>query len=390
MSVVDRFLAPFRRVTSGGGLVPEIDGLRFIAIGVVVIFHLNGYVVAKSARPFASSPMDSPFFHFAALGHYGVQLFFVISGFILALPFARHYLEGSRPISLQTYFVRRLTRLEPPYILNLLICTALMAALKMAAPATLVPHLGASVLYLHNGIYGQGSLINSVAWSLEIEVQFYVLVPLLTRLFAIQPLVLRRSLIVALALTVPALLPLLTANPVLRSLTVLGFLQFFLMGFLLADLFIVSWRMAPRPGWGWDLLSPLGWIGFFAAGQLAKQHILVAELLMPFAALAAYIAAFKGVLSSSLFRNRWLVTIGGMCYTIYLYHYLMISAVGRLSLRLRIGDSYLLNYGLQLAIVGAVVVLISALLFRLAERPFMDKNWPARIWGLVHRRAFSG
>ena len=58
----------------------------------------------------------------------GVELFFIISGFILGLPFAKQYLAGGKQVRLGAYFLRRLTRLEPPYILILCIRAAAMLA----------------------------------------------------------------------------------------------------------------------------------------------------------------------------------------------------------------------------------------------------------------------
>jgi peptidoglycan/LPS O-acetylase OafA/YrhL len=118
-------------------------------------------------------------------GYRGVNLFYVISGFILGVPFAEHRLLGQPPVSLPRYFLRRLTRLEPPYVLNLLICAALLLATGSSI-AGLLPHFAASAFYVHNLWYGEQSLINPVAWSLEIEVQFYCLAPLLAVLFSIR------------------------------------------------------------------------------------------------------------------------------------------------------------------------------------------------------------
>ena len=55
-----------------------------------------------------------------------MPLFFAISGFILALPFAEHYLSGAPRPTLGRYYVRRVTRIEPPYVINLTILLALM------------------------------------------------------------------------------------------------------------------------------------------------------------------------------------------------------------------------------------------------------------------------
>ncbi len=50
----------------------------------------------------------------------GVKVFFAISGFVLALPFLKYYLGISdKKVQLKSYFIRRLTRLEPPFIITL-------------------------------------------------------------------------------------------------------------------------------------------------------------------------------------------------------------------------------------------------------------------------------
>ncbi|HEY4780476.1 MAG TPA: acyltransferase family protein, partial [Chthoniobacterales bacterium] len=135
-SIAGGFLAHISRETSSGRFIPEMDGLRFAAIGMVILFHLNAYLTAKS--PFYSTaPPDSDWLAQTALvGFRGVELFFVISGFILGLPFAAHYLKGAAPVNLRKYYLRRLTRLEPPYIVALLVLLVLNAAIKGVAPAS--------------------------------------------------------------------------------------------------------------------------------------------------------------------------------------------------------------------------------------------------------------
>jgi peptidoglycan/LPS O-acetylase OafA/YrhL len=128
-SVAGRFLAQISRETSSGRFIPEMDGLRFAAIGMVILFHLNGYLNAKSPFYSAAAPNSDWLAQAAMVGFRGVELFFVISGFILGLPFAAHYLKGTAPVSLRKYYLRRLTRLEPPYIVALLLLFILAAGI---------------------------------------------------------------------------------------------------------------------------------------------------------------------------------------------------------------------------------------------------------------------
>src|SRR2546428_321540 len=88
----EKILKRFSRETSSGRFIPQLDGLRFIAISAVVLFHLSGYVTAYSPVSFSTPPTQDRLAQLLVHGHYGVQFFFIISGFILALPFASHYL----------------------------------------------------------------------------------------------------------------------------------------------------------------------------------------------------------------------------------------------------------------------------------------------------------
>ena len=101
---------------------------------------------------------------------------------VLSWGFPLHYLKGSAPVNLRRYYLRRLTHLEPPYIVALLLLFILAAGMEGAPPASFYPHLPASLVYLHSLIYGTFSPAMGMAGSLEIEVQFSVLVPLLTLL----------------------------------------------------------------------------------------------------------------------------------------------------------------------------------------------------------------
>ena len=257
-SIASWTLAHVSRETSSGRFIPEMDGLRFAAIGMVILFHLSGYLTAKSPVYRASPPSSDWLAQAALVGFHGVELFFVISGFILGLPFAAHYMKGAAPVNLRKYYLRRLTRLEPPYIVALLVLFVLAIALQSRPSASFYPHLGASLFYLHSLIYGTFSPAMGVAWSLEIEVQFYLLVPLLTLLFAIKNRTLRRSSIATLILLALSAQALFLHHSPRASLSILAYVQFFLVGFLLADVFLSSWGEAPQRNLGWDLIAPGG------------------------------------------------------------------------------------------------------------------------------------
>jgi peptidoglycan/LPS O-acetylase OafA/YrhL len=374
--MVEQLLKKFSRETSSGRFIPQLDGLRFIAIAAVVLFHLSGYVAAHSPVSFSTPPSEDQLARLMAHGHYGVQFFFIISGFILALPFASHYLHATPRVDLSAYYLRRLTRLEPPYLLSLIAFCAVLLLINGEKPGELFQHLIAGFVYLHNIIYGSGNRINSVAWSLEVEVQFYLLVPLLTKLFAIRGRLRRRMAIVTLGLAAiifQAFFILTTGGAL--ALSILGFLQFFLIGFLLADFYLCEWNRTSTRRWTWDVVTVAGWLSLpfiWASGVLIA-------FVFPVVALLLYCAVFRGTLTYRVLGNRWLTTIGGMCYSIYLLHYPIVNFIGSRSKSFVLTSNFDINLLLQLTIVAPVLLVISGAFFLLVEKPCMRKDWPRRI-----------
>ncbi|HVG16816.1 MAG TPA: acyltransferase family protein, partial [Chitinophagaceae bacterium] len=116
------WLEKFRRETSSIAYLPEIDGLRFLAIfWVVALMHTTHFIDEKF---FGNKLIVGAYWRsFFMEGGHGVTLFFMISGFILSLPFAKMHLqkEGAKRINLKEYYIRRLVRLEPPYIIALIL-----------------------------------------------------------------------------------------------------------------------------------------------------------------------------------------------------------------------------------------------------------------------------
>jgi peptidoglycan/LPS O-acetylase OafA/YrhL len=360
-----------------------MDGLRFVAITMVILFHLNGYLLAKSSLHRLGSSSESDWLaQIAMVGYRGVELFFVISGFILGLPFAARHLKNAAPVNLPKYYLRRLTRLEPPYFVTVLLLFVLALWVQEKSGRTLFPHLGASLFYLHNLIYGSPSPAIGVAWSLEIEVQFYVLAPFLAVLFTIKERWLRRLCLVALILGILSAQSLFLSPSGRLSLSILAYFQFFLIGFLLADIFLADWQEVPLTNLYWDGVAIVGWpLLFFILRSEVFTH-----WLFPFLVFLLYCAAFRGSWSRRVLVNPWLTVIGGMCYSIYLIHYEVISAVGRFTKGIAENWPYWAYFLVQLGLIGASILLVCGFYFVLLEKPCMSRNWPQRLWSRWPRK----
>ena len=361
----------FRRVVSPGRrFIPEVDGLRFVAIGVVVIYHVAEMLRESGLATTAPGRLLSGL---VLTGYYGVDLFFAISGFVLALPFARQHLAGSPPVRLRAYYLRRLTRLEPPYLLALFADFFIRAA---ASNFSLWRHTVASAVYQHNVIYGTWSPVFGISWSLEIEVQFYMLAPILSRIFLVRRPWLRRAVLLTAIVVGAGLSGSFRLDRVYLSLP--AHLHEFLVGFFLADLYVASWNQSPQATFKWDLVSVVAW-PMLAFMVLFRGHF---NPVIPLVVLLAYISTFRGRLSRRLFSTPVLTTIGGMCYSIYLLHVSIIEAVLRFCAPLKAPASFVVMFWKQSAVLIPCILLIAVPFFLLVERPCMNPRWPSdlRAW----------
>jgi peptidoglycan/LPS O-acetylase OafA/YrhL len=365
----ESLFAPFARVTSSGRYLPEIDGLRFIAISIVFLQHFQQALVSTAPRE--SQPVSLWVLENA---HLGVELFFVLSGFILGLPFVLEQTRNEAKVSLRAYFLRRLTRLEPPYILSLILFAAYRVyhPLVPVEPTKVLEHALASLFYVHNWSHGpwHPRAINTVTWSLEIEVQFYVLAPLFALVFR-WPAAVRRIVIV-----VVSALASLVATKLQWSMSILQFLPYFGMGFILADLHAARWRRAldakhlDRFVWdGISLVSAFLALMFSCTRGIPTDHTLLAFLLFLFAFSSMRSRWVRAFLQSAPIR-----TIGGMCYSIYLLHWVLIWVAWRwLAITPSAANPW------QTLTMGALLFLalmpVFALYFVLVEKPCMRAGW---------------
>lgn len=374
LSWSERLLAPYRRITSSGMFIPEIDGLRFLAIFSVFIYHLAGNVLRHSPAGYTAELQSDRLFFLTQQLSVGVPMFFVISGFILGLPFAKAHRGLARPVSLKSYLWRRVTRLEPPYVVSMLLFFCLKIIGSRGAPSDLAPNLGASLLYIHNIIYLEPSIISVVAWSLEVEVQFYLLAPVLSLVFTVSNTAVRRFLITAAIIAASAAAWRFAHVPIVH-LSLLGNAQYFLGGFLLSDLYLSKQAAGNRSAATWNVLAALGW-GAVALGLLAAPSLvqLTGGLAFPL----VYFASMHAPAARAILRNVWLTTIGGMCYSIYLLHNYAIALVGFAVAGIGAHLPFAARLLVQFLLITPVVLLASAIYFRLLEKPCMRPDWPAR------------
>ena len=353
--------------------MPEVDGLRFLAITMVVVFHILGYVFIKyfdSISVHDTGMIASAFNKLVVTLPQGVELFFVISGFVLSLPFAKYYLKGANELSIKKFYMRRLTRLEPPYILILTLLFFLNIATHKYTFHELLPSYFASLFYMHNIIFDHTPLITVVAWSLEVEIQFYIIAPIIALLFKFN-----KSLRYAIWIGIIILFPILQKLYTPSILSLYQFIQYFILGFLLADIYVNAEKCKDSI---WVKMGGFG-VLFLILFNSYKESVWHEYTFI----LSVFVLCYFVLLGDywrNIFSKPWLAIIGGMCYTIYLVHYPLISFFGGLLMKIlphSVGYQFLAIVFVLL--LGTIIFSVSAFYFIFIEKPCMDHHWPAKL-----------
>jgi peptidoglycan/LPS O-acetylase OafA/YrhL len=157
---------------------PFLDHLRGIAILLVFathsVFPSFGADELKWNRWFRDLHSQLLLVFPASMGWIGVAIFFVVSGFCIHLSHKR-----SRDKSWYIFFVRRLFRIYPPYLLVLLAFGILLPAIRLHRIHVDAGQMLSHLFLIHNFDSRYCFGINAIFWSLALEVQLYCLYPLL-------------------------------------------------------------------------------------------------------------------------------------------------------------------------------------------------------------------
>jgi peptidoglycan/LPS O-acetylase OafA/YrhL len=388
------YIQIFRRTTNSKNFLAEIDGLRFFAIITVIFFHLNtAYVreLGMDLREWRTMVGDGSIMD---LGWWmirldlGVKVFFSISGFILAIPFINQYYFQGRKVDIGDYLYRRLTRLEPPFIVSLVVFFIAQVVLWKQEVLEMLPHFFSGLFYLHVFSYGVPNPINPVTWSLETEAQFYLILPLLVLLiFRLKNQVVRAFLFLGL-MGVSIFFRGYTLSAGLSHIgsSILVYFVNFGTGIIFAWIYM-HYRdfFAQHRHLLYDALTVLAILGVFWFYK--PQAYWLNNLVFNLSVLALFVGVFKGTVSNWLFTRPIIYLIGGMCYTIYLLHYALFHVLVKFSVGISTGVGYWADFGVQFLFLFPVMLLVSAVFYLLIEKPCMDKSWPSRLYGFLNHKA---
>jgi len=344
----------------------SIQYLRAVAALMVVAFHLLPQLLRMGYDGYRPYWLAG-----------GVDVFFVISGFIMWLTTA------GRPVSTGGFYLKRIVRIVPLYWL----LTSVAVAVLMAAPQLLQStvydpwHVVASYLFVPAMRPGAQEItpVLHPGWTLNYEMFFYLLFGLALRLPERARLPAMAAALGALAglgwLLAPALPP--DGNVYLAFYTGDILLEF-LAGMWLATLYL-SGRSAPR-GLGWALLAA-GFALMVALPELlpGRSRLLVMGLPAIVIVLGALVLECRGGVP----RLRLPLLLGDASYSLYLSHPMVLSAAGQAWRRL--GAAGLPGGLVLFCLAGLAIAVVAGLAtYRLVEQP--ATSWLRRRLGRARPR----
>lgn len=312
----------------------EVEGLRGLAILLVLFHHFcgNSLYINKliGVAPFMTwkeARQDSLMISFFSVGSFGVYLFFLISGFVIAYSMLKSSGLVTTNVSIGKkslfFMLRRILRLTPALWLSFFIIFFAGYYSGFWGKERL-PNILASMFYSHNMIYADLNSMNDVTWSLEVEMQFYIL-------FMLLHIVLAHWLKGAKAWVYALYLPLLAVPLVWSStrieLSILKPLPYFLSGILLCSVTQArNWILgASHIIFDFFGIASFAFMLYLYSQEMSHYIIFIPTVLF-------FICGFKGKFLSKLFSSRLMYFYGMISYSLYLLHnFLNYRMSGRLS-----------------------------------------------------------
>ncbi|MBH5368993.1 acyltransferase family protein [Bradyrhizobium glycinis] len=353
-----------------GAKIGVVNGLRGIAILMVVLHHLFIPYAGRNPLHAGELAADGIFTSFITYAWLGVPIFFVLSGFVLYLPYRMGRRTISGPPDFWAFYLHRASRLLPLYYIVVLVSLTLHAQTAIGSRNWYLEAGGLlSTLFVFSP-HGFMPPSNMVLWSVGVEIWFSLLFPLLI-------LAIRRWGIVAVAVAAVAVcavfncvggsIPIVNVGA-FRPFTngIFGTCYQFVLGMLICDTYVRILGKGNRPSF--HLVALLsGLLGMLLAVYLMHNS---PWLFGRVVGNVLFSAAFSLVLLGSLFAGkvvRWLLEnwplqlLGCMCYSLYAWHGIVMGEM------IPSATSMLVDTMRQLVPFTIVILALSALSYRYIE-----------------------
>ena len=407
------FFAVFKNTTQKNNIA-ALDGVRAIACLSVIAYHINRFTMVSHIWSWDIGPLGSSV---ALMGWSGVTLFFVLSGFLLFLPYATSLLFDTPWPSMRVFYTRRAFRILPGYYV------ALFLLIFLAQPEYLhldhVKQLGLFLTFFMDASPKTYQMIDGPFWTLAVEWQYYMLLPglaLAFRWIAQRGSPRRRLFTIILCLLgmivwgittrycgryyidfhpeAKATMPQPYFNVALFFLygRTGKFLEDFAVGMLISTLFVYAQRatcdntvrtvLRRSSLWLWScgllwLLGMASWNIFPISrflGPYIGPHNWLIELSFSFGYGLCVIAILFGPVGlQQLFAWTLLRNIGFLSYSLYIWHVPLLLWFIDHILPLAQGWSHFAIYCLYWVFMVLVILPFSYLFYRLIEQPWMNR-----------------
>ncbi|MDB4987740.1 MAG: conserved rane protein of unknown function [Myxococcaceae bacterium] len=382
--------------TSGAATAHAIDGLRCFAVLIVVLGHLCArLVLLPGAKEMLQPGLWSVLRAFLNQA-VGVLVFFVISGFVCAMQLDAHPVRGWGAYA--KYLACRLIRIAPPYCAILILS---YLGLRMSghspqievfrAAVTNEEALLVSLLYSYGWYFDGYPKLFVAGLSLEIEIQFYLLAPVL--MAAVEGWKHRLAALVTLSFACLILTSTRWGIAPHIHFTFARYCVYFIAGmagYLAHRRYASSYTHARAArALDWAVLPALAFIlGFHQPyevfwGSPIARHFLITNLSAIGVLLAA--ALNPHTRTHAILSRRYLSFAGAACYSIYLTHMFVIYAcVSFVHPALPGADRGVLAL-LAVVAAGIATPIVSLVFYVLLQRPFMGKELGDRAISLLQR-----
>lgn len=360
--------------------INALDGLRAIAILLVLLYHLT-------PERDSDHGIKAIIFKLADIGYSGVDLFFVLSGFLITRILLGNH-KKNRPLKL--FYIRRFLRIIPLYYTSLffvfLLFPLLTSLYEIPAISLQIPfwiyisnYIGKVDVHFYLGHF----------WSLAVEMQFYIFWPLVV--YCLDNKTITRIILVALCLSLIFRFILVDAGAAWE--VTFSWLPFRMDGLLIGSLVAVVFCSGKKISYHyliiiWSLLIGLGVIIFVImwyhyASAIFKhpenEIIFVLRVFLPlifsmFYGLLLYISLQNNWLSNIL-STSFLGLISKYSYGIYVIHFMLVPVFMN-TIPIHVLQNYVGTKDLAIycyfMITSSISFLIAVISFHVIEKPFLD------------------
>ena len=354
---------------------PALDGMRGVAALLVVGFHVVLFAVElpmDGRRPEeAATPLARGFLDW---GFIGVDFFFVLSAFLLSQPFL---VSGLRQ-DWRDYAVKRLVRVVPAYYASLVLAAVLVGRSDHWWFAWDSDDVWRHLLFVHGFWQDTQWTISPVYWTLAVELQFYLLLPILAIPFRGRrwPLALAAALALTLAYRVWAHVPGDGAVTIFREQQLPAFLWHFALGITMARI-RQQVRNRSLPPAALDglvlaaiaafIVAPSAWFGAEATsfGHWTPTYIMAYRTTVAagFALAILFVCAGPGRIAGAM-QSPPFALLGSWSYSLYLTHYAAGAALVLAAPRLLELDLASLTF-----VIAAFALVLAGVFHALVEAP---------------------